>query len=51
MDILNINIDESPKLLGYGPYKQSERKHIYKFYRKLLEKEKCVFDAIVVLGV
>ncbi|MFP3038008.1 MAG: glutamate--tRNA ligase [Candidatus Hodgkinia cicadicola] len=44
LDILNINIDESPKLLGlYGPYKQSERKHIYNFYRKLLEKRKMCF--------
>ncbi|MFP3037865.1 MAG: glutamate--tRNA ligase family protein [Candidatus Hodgkinia cicadicola] len=44
LDILNINIDESPKLLGlYGPYKQSERKHIYDFYRKKLEKRKMCF--------
>ncbi|MFP3037813.1 MAG: glutamate--tRNA ligase family protein, partial [Candidatus Hodgkinia cicadicola] len=41
-----LNIAESPKLLIglYGPpYKQIERKHIYDFYRKKLEKRKMCF--------
>ncbi|PIM95702.1 Glutamate--tRNA ligase [Candidatus Hodgkinia cicadicola] len=39
LDKIKINVDESPKRLGlYGPYKQSERLHIYKFYiNKLLK--------------
>lgn len=40
---LNINWDEGPDIGGpYGPYRQSERLDIYKFYiNKLLEEEKA----------
>ncbi|PIM94914.1 Glutamate--tRNA ligase [Candidatus Hodgkinia cicadicola] len=42
---IGINIDESPKKPGlYGPYKQSERIHIYKFYiKRLLKIGGCFF--------
>lgn len=40
---LNINWDEGPDIGGpYGPYRQSERLEIYKFYiNKLLEEDKA----------
>lgn len=40
---LNINWDEGPDIGGpYGPYRQSERLDIYKFYiNKLLEEDKA----------
>ncbi|PIM96156.1 Glutamate--tRNA ligase [Candidatus Hodgkinia cicadicola] len=42
---IRVNIDESSKNPGlYGPYKQTERIHIYKFYiKKLLKMGGCFF--------
>ncbi len=42
---LNINWDEGPDIGGpYGPYRQSERLEIYRFYiNKLLEENKAYF--------
>ncbi len=42
---MKVCVNESPSNLGlFGPYKQSERTHIYKFYiNKMLLEKKCFY--------